>query len=140
MKIISKKYIAIIFILSTLFVSHTLAQHQHDGDSTKAEMKKMGCCKNMSSSDQEMKSEIKGTNKQKIFFSIADTGIGISEDFFPKLFLPFTQEDHGYTRKFEGNGLGLELVKGFCEINKTEIKVVSSKGKGTTFTIKFNLV
>ena len=49
-------------------------------------------------------------------------------------------EDHGYTRKFDGNGLGLALVKEFCEINKAEIEVVSSKGKGTTFTIKFNLV
>jgi signal transduction histidine kinase len=76
-------------------------------------------------------------DKQKIIFSIADTGIGISEDFLPILFLPFTQEDHGYTRKFEGNGLGLALVKGFCEINKAEIEVVSSKGKGTTFQITF---
>lgn len=77
-------------------------------------------------------------NKQKIFFSITDTGVGISEDFFPKLFLPFTQEDQGYTRKFEGNGLGLALVKGFCEINKAEIEVISSKGKGTTFQITFS--
>ncbi|MFA5805855.1 MAG: HAMP domain-containing sensor histidine kinase [Melioribacteraceae bacterium] len=76
-------------------------------------------------------------DQKKIIFSITDTGIGISEDFFPKLFLPFTQEDHGYTRKFEGNGLGLALVKGFCDINKAEIEVVSSKGKGTTFQITF---
>lgn len=74
---------------------------------------------------------------KKIIFSIADTGIGISEDFLPKLFLPFTQEDQGYTRKFEGNGLGLALVKGFCEINKVAITVVSEKGEGSTFTLVF---
>ncbi len=76
-------------------------------------------------------------DKQKIVFSIADTGIGISEDFLPKLFLPFTQEDQGYTRKFEGNGLGLALVKGFCETNKIAINVVSEKGEGSTFTLVF---
>ncbi len=76
-------------------------------------------------------------DRQKIIFSIADTGIGISDDFLPKIFLPFAQEDQGYTRKFEGNGLGLALVKEFCAINKAEIEVVSSKGKGTTFQITF---
>lgn len=77
-------------------------------------------------------------DKQQIIFSISDTGIGISEDFLPKLFLPFTQEDQGYTRKFEGNGLGLALVKGFCGINKIAINVVSEKRKGTTFTLLFH--
>lgn len=76
--------------------------------------------------------------KQKTIFSIADTGIGISKDFLPKLFLPFTQEDHGYSRKFEGNGLGLALVKGFCEINKAEIKVSSVASKGSAFTVTFS--
>ena len=79
-------------------------------------------------------------DKQKIIFSITDTGIGISEDFLPKLFLPFTQEDQGYSRKFEGNGLGLALVKGFCEINKIAINVVSERGKGSTFTLVFENV
>ena len=77
-------------------------------------------------------------NRQKIIFSVTDTGIEISEDFLPKLFLPFTQEDQGYTRKFEGNGLGLTLVKGFCKINKITINVVSKKGEGSTFTLVFS--
>ena len=79
-------------------------------------------------------------DKQKIIFSITDTGIGISKDFLSKMFLPFTQEQHGYTRKFEGNGLGLALVKGFCEINKISINVDSKKGKGSTFTLIFENV
>ncbi len=70
--------------------------------------------------------------------SITDTGIGMSEDFFPKLFVPFTQEEQGYTRKYEGNGLGLALVKKYCDMNGIEINVTSRKGEGTTFTLKFN--
>ncbi|MBU0560961.1 MAG: hypothetical protein KKG93_15500 [Bacteroidetes bacterium] len=62
------------------------------------------------------------------------------KEFLPKLFHPFTQEEQGYSRSFEGNGLGLAFVKGFCEISKAEIEVVSTKGRGTTFTIKFNQV
>jgi len=54
-----------------------------------------------------------------------------------KLFQPFTQEEQGYCRKFEGNGLGLALVKKYCEMNNAEIKVVSKKGLGTKFTVAF---
>ena len=54
-----------------------------------------------------------------------------------KLFLPFTQEETGYTRKFEGNGLGLALVKSYCDINKAVVEVESEKGKGTTFRVIF---
>jgi len=70
--------------------------------------------------------------------SVIDTGMGISQDYIPMLFDEFSQEDMGYTRKFEGNGLGLALVKRYCELNKAEIKVESEKGVGTKFTIIFN--
>lgn len=68
---------------------------------------------------------------------IIDSGIGISDEFLPNLFQPFTQEDIGYTRKYEGNGLGLTLVKKYCELNNAEIIVKSKKNSGTTFTIIF---
>jgi len=70
--------------------------------------------------------------------SVADTGIGIAEEYLPKLFDPFSQEEQGYTRTFEGNGLGLALVKNYCTMNKAEIIVESKKGIGTTFRIIFN--
>lgn len=70
---------------------------------------------------------------------VADTGIGISEEYLPDLFKPFTQEDEGYSRKYEGNGLGLALVKNYCKINNAEISVESEKNVGTTFTVKFPL-
>lgn len=66
---------------------------------------------------------------------VTDTGVGISEEFFPQLFEKFSQEDQGYSRKFEGNGLGLALVKKYCDVNNADINVVSEKGIGTTFTI-----
>ncbi|MBI5476212.1 MAG: hypothetical protein HY964_05680, partial [Ignavibacteriales bacterium] len=64
MKTISKKYFAILFILSTVLASHSLAQHKHNSDTTKTDVKKMNCCKNMSNSDQEMKSEKTEMNEQ----------------------------------------------------------------------------
>ncbi|MCB9248899.1 MAG: response regulator [Ignavibacteriales bacterium] len=69
---------------------------------------------------------------------IKDTGIGISEEFLPTLFEPFTQEEQGYRWKFDGNGLGLALVKKYCELNDAYIKVKSKKGSSTQFSIKFS--
>jgi signal transduction histidine kinase len=72
-----------------------------------------------------------------ISICVEDTGIGITPEFMKNLFVPFAQEDHGYTRKFEGNGLGLTVVKKFCELNKATISVESKKGEGSKFTVSF---
>lgn len=92
---------------------------------------------------------IKYTNKGKVELvverngqnelqaSVQDTGIGISHDYIPKLFEPFTQEQQGYSRKYEGTGLGLALVKKYCEINNANIAVETKKGSGTKFTVRF---
>ncbi len=77
-------------------------------------------------------------NKSKnICVDISDTGIGISKKYLPKLFLPFSQEESGYSRSFEGNGLGLALVKNYISLINAEIKVKSEKGRGSTFTVIF---
>lgn len=76
-------------------------------------------------------------DKDKLCMDVSDTGIGMSEDFQKKLFSPFSQEEQGYRRKFEGNGLGLALVKKYCEFNDAEILVKSKKGAGSTFTVIF---
>jgi signal transduction histidine kinase len=47
------------------------------------------------------------------------------------------QEERGYSRKFEGSGLGLTLVKKYCDINSAQIKVVSEKGAGSMFIVTF---
>lgn len=70
---------------------------------------------------------------------VEDTGIGISKEYLENLFEPFSQEDRGYTRKFEGNGLGLALVKRYCDLNGARIEAESEKGKGTKFTVIFEV-
>lgn len=74
-------------------------------------------------------------NDQAIKVIIEDTGIGMTEDFMSRMFKPFTQEDRGYSRRFEGNGLGLSLVKKYCDMNGITIEVESKKEKGTKFTL-----
>ncbi len=74
----------------------------------------------------------------KLTVEISDTGIGIAKDYLPNLFQPFSQEDEGYTRKYDGNGIGLALVKNYCDMNNATINVKSIKGKGSTFKITFN--
>lgn len=69
--------------------------------------------------------------------SIEDTGVGISEEFLPKLFTYFSQEEGGYTRTFEGNGLGLALAKKYCDLNDAVISVDSHKNIGSNFTVIF---
>lgn len=73
----------------------------------------------------------------ELFVEVKDTGIGISKEFLDNIFEPFTQEDQGYTRKYEGNGLGLALISEFARINNAEILVQSKKGEGSTFTLVF---
>ena len=72
-----------------------------------------------------------------ICIDIRDTGIGISKEYMQKIFTPFSQEDVGYTRMFDGTGLGLALVKGFADINRVKIKIDSKLNEGTTFTVIF---
>ncbi|MCW8848341.1 MAG: HAMP domain-containing histidine kinase [Melioribacteraceae bacterium] len=74
----------------------------------------------------------------KITIQVIDTGIGISKEYLPHLFSPFTQEEQGYSRKYDGNGVGLTLVKSYCEINNINISVKSRKNVGTIFTLQFN--
>ncbi|MEA2625397.1 MAG: two-component system, sensor histidine kinase and response regulator [Candidatus Binatota bacterium] len=73
-----------------------------------------------------------------LVLQVRDTGIGIDRSFLTRLFHPFSQEDSGYTRKFEGSGLGLALTKNYVEINGARLSVDSEKGKGSVFTIQFS--
>ncbi len=80
---------------------------------------------------------IKLNSSEKIIFEVEDTGKGISKEFLPYLFRPFYQEERGYTRKFDGNGLGLALVKKYCELYDAEIKVESNRNEGSLFRVVF---
>jgi len=76
-------------------------------------------------------------DESSIKIDVSDSGIGIEQEFLSELFLPFTQEQTGYTRKFEGNGLGLAIAKHFSEFNQASISVSSKKGYGSVFTVSF---
>lgn len=76
--------------------------------------------------------------EDKYIAFVEDTGVGISEDYLPKLFSYFSQEEGGYTRKFEGNGLGLALAKKYCDLNNALISVESKKNVGSKFSVIFN--
>ncbi|MGE5400579.1 MAG: PAS domain S-box protein [Ignavibacteriales bacterium] len=76
-------------------------------------------------------------DNNRLVAEIRDTGIGISEDYLTKLFIPFSQEDQSYTRPYEGNGLGLALVKKYVELNHATIDVQSHKGEGSVFRVIF---
>jgi PAS domain S-box-containing protein len=79
-----------------------------------------------------------GKNKTgNIIVEVKDTGIGMSKEFLPKLFNPFVQEVQGYSRAYDGNGLGLALVQKYCEINNAIIEVESEKNVGSTFRVIF---
>jgi len=77
-------------------------------------------------------------NFGNIQVDITDTGIGISLKFINKIFEPFMQEEQGYTRTYEGIGLGLSLVKSYAELNNAELKVKSKKNVGSVFSVIFN--
>ncbi|MBN2534840.1 MAG: sigma 54-interacting transcriptional regulator [Spirochaetales bacterium] len=67
--------------------------------------------------------------------SVKDTGCGIPEQFIPLLFERFKQADSSPTRKHEGSGIGLSLVKEYTELHGGTITVKSKEGEGSEFII-----
>ena len=67
--------------------------------------------------------------------TVKDTGVGISEAYLPKIFEPFSQEEEGTNRRFEGNGLGLTLANEYSQINGWGISIESKKNETTEVTI-----
>ena len=68
-----------------------------------------------------------------IFFEVADTGIGLSEQQIEKIFEPFIQADSSTTRNYGGSGLGLAIVKNIVELMGGTLSVESTLGTGSKF-------
>lgn len=73
--------------------------------------------------------------KALIRFTVEDTGIGIAKDKIDSVFESFTQASSDTTRKYGGTGLGLTIVKKIVNLQKGEISLKSTVGKGTIFNI-----
>ena len=73
----------------------------------------------------------------RLCIEVRDTGLGIDPSYLNVLFEPFSQERSGYTRQFEGTGLGLALTKSYLVLNGANLAAVSEKNRGSVFTIEF---
>ena len=69
-------------------------------------------------------------------YRIADTGIGMSEEFVAHIFDEFSQEDHGARTQYKGTGLGMAITKQYVDLMGGTISVESKKGVGSTFTVE----
>ena len=77
---------------------------------------------------------------EHLLLNVKDTGIGITEQNLPLLFQKFRQIESASTRRFEGTGLGLSLVKEFAQLLHGEVSVKSTIGKGSTFTVDCDVI
>jgi signal transduction histidine kinase len=70
-----------------------------------------------------------------VFVRVSDTGRGIARARQQAIFEPFTQEDEGLARRSEGIGLGLTIARDLARGMGGELRVRSTEGRGTVFTL-----
>ena len=78
--------------------------------------------------------------KSTIRFTVRDTGIGMSEEFLPKIFDTFAQEKQAGGNKYGSSGLGMAIVKNLVDMMNGDISVKSKKGEGTEITVTITLL
>lgn len=78
-----------------------------------------------------------GEDQENVYlrFEVIDTGCGIAEENYDKIFESFEQENVDVTYKYGGTGLGLSIVKRFTGLMGGGIHVTSVQGSGSTFTV-----
>ena len=76
-------------------------------------------------------------DKNNIYISVKDNGVGISDDKKEIIFERFYRIDDARNTKINGHGLGLSISKNFVESLGGKIKLKSKLGKGSTFSVIF---
>ena len=75
----------------------------------------------------------------RIRFTVADNGMGMSEEYQKVIFDPFTREDTALASQIQGTGLGMAITKRLVELMGGTIRVESTLGEGSTFTVELEL-
>ena len=68
-------------------------------------------------------------------FAFEDTGIGMEKDYINQIFEPFSRASDSRTGKIEGTGLGMTIAVNIARMMNGDIKVESTLGKGSKFTV-----
>jgi signal transduction histidine kinase/CheY-like chemotaxis protein len=74
---------------------------------------------------------------EEVYIKVKDTGIGIDPAYLPNIFEAFRQESLGFSRAYQGAGLGLPLAKRMIEMMHGRIEIESEKAAGTLVSIYF---
>lgn len=77
------------------------------------------------------------TRAGAVILSVSDTGVGIPEELLPMLGRPFTQLSDHYSKRYQGSGLGLSIVKSLAALHCAEVQFESVPNQGTTVRIIF---
>jgi signal transduction histidine kinase/CheY-like chemotaxis protein len=80
------------------------------------------------------------SDRERIEFSVSDTGIGIPDKDVPRIFDEFVQIENPLQRRVKGTGLGLPLSKRLAELLGGRIAVQSALGRGSTFSVTIPLI
>ncbi len=78
----------------------------------------------------------KNRNNVRFRFIIRDTGIGMSEEFISRLYMPFEQATASTASKFGGTGLGMAITQNLVSLLGGMISVKSKEGRGAEFTVE----
>jgi signal transduction histidine kinase/FixJ family two-component response regulator len=81
----------------------------------------------------------RGRGRVRLALSVADSGIGMTDEQRRRVFQPFSQADNSTTRRYGGTGLGLSIVRRLANLMGGDATADSTPGEGSTFTVTLEL-